>query len=680
MTRERDRRSDAGEDRANASGIAAGKRTLSEALPVQRKSAPGGGLPFMDVMLKSANAQETASAGVAGAAKTLPHLDRIQASFGSAHDLSSVRADVGGAAGAAAAGIGAEAYATGDRVAFQRAPDVHTAAHEAAHVVQQRSGVVSSGVGSEGDAHERQADAIADRVVQGASSADLLPGGAASQATSNAVQLRRVPAGDVAPLVESKPFHDEPANLDAHRAGLKLVIQRAEENLRARDARDGTELYKSYMKEALKDLPRDEIVEPGELMIRKTAALKVIAPELALGDPTLVESGARRGTADKANLRKLVKNAGKIFEEIASGSRDSDIEDVFGAGNVATAKRKYAKAYRELKSMRRDDEILSDRSGFSGEVGLGGYASYHDRIVLMPEAIDNPDEAGSIRIAIHEAMHAGNADVHDSGNYIGSGDAFKSEAASIKLTNAAHFEVVPRRILKLEPTFTGEKFVPAGTTSGGVTAPPLTAAMKAQKACATELREAWSHAIDVAGFVRDVKVKPRLWTRYLDAKRYSTVLRFWSKLMALTIHEKATIVPRSRDQAKLPVSDIDMALVEGVCRRLRNAKGMLPGNEAELTKFEEDNSTAAERTAAHASVDAHHAFLKRLVLGLPNVGPITGDLAGDVNLVTELGTRTWAQILNPAGSDDADDDDDGRARQGRDLPEPHHHEAPQGAG
>jgi hypothetical protein len=77
--------------------------------------------------------------GVAGASSSLPYLDTIQRSFGS-HDVSGTRVQVGGAATEASHAIGAQAYATGDRVAFAAAPDLHTAAHEAAHVVQQRAG------------------------------------------------------------------------------------------------------------------------------------------------------------------------------------------------------------------------------------------------------------------------------------------------------------------------------------------------------------------------------------------------------------------------------------------------------------------------------------------------------------------------------------------------------------
>ncbi len=118
---------------------------------------------------------------MSGSGSALPHLDRIQAAFGDGHDLGQVRAHVGGEARASAESMGASAYATGNHIAFQGQPDLHTTAHEAAHVVQQRAGVqLDGGVGQAGDQHERHADAVADRVVRGEPAADLLgaaPGG-----------------------------------------------------------------------------------------------------------------------------------------------------------------------------------------------------------------------------------------------------------------------------------------------------------------------------------------------------------------------------------------------------------------------------------------------------------------------------------------------------------------------
>jgi hypothetical protein len=112
--------------------------------------------------------------GVSGNAQPLPHLDRIQATFGS-HDVRGIQAHVGGPAAEASAAMGASAYATGNAVAFASAPDLHTAAHEATHVVQQRGGVqLKGGVGEAGDPYERQADAVADAAVSGRSAAPLL--------------------------------------------------------------------------------------------------------------------------------------------------------------------------------------------------------------------------------------------------------------------------------------------------------------------------------------------------------------------------------------------------------------------------------------------------------------------------------------------------------------------------
>jgi len=116
-----------------------------------------------------------AQRGTAGTARPLPYLDQIQRSFGSQFDLSGVKAYIGGQAAKAAEQMGADAYTSGDRVAFRATPNLHTAAHEAAHVVQQRSGIhASGGFGAKGDLYERQADVVADSVVAGRYSKNLL--------------------------------------------------------------------------------------------------------------------------------------------------------------------------------------------------------------------------------------------------------------------------------------------------------------------------------------------------------------------------------------------------------------------------------------------------------------------------------------------------------------------------
>jgi hypothetical protein len=123
--------------------------------------------------------------GVQSAHAPLPHFQRIQAAFGG-HDLSNVKAQVGGPAGEANARMGSLGYTVGDRVGFRAPPDVRLAAHEATHVVQQRAGVhLKDGIGRPGDRYEQHADAVADAVVRGESVEPLLdrsPTGAAAPA------------------------------------------------------------------------------------------------------------------------------------------------------------------------------------------------------------------------------------------------------------------------------------------------------------------------------------------------------------------------------------------------------------------------------------------------------------------------------------------------------------------
>ena len=150
-----------------ATPVAAGP---GEGLQLESRAGQAGEL----AAASGAEAQAVAASGVAGAPTALPHQATIQQSFGH-HDLSGVQAHVGGPAAGAAAELGANAFALGQHTAFAEAPDLHTAAHEAAHVVQQRGGVqLAGGVGQAGDRYEQHADAVADRVVQGKSAEDLL--------------------------------------------------------------------------------------------------------------------------------------------------------------------------------------------------------------------------------------------------------------------------------------------------------------------------------------------------------------------------------------------------------------------------------------------------------------------------------------------------------------------------
>lgn len=111
-------------------------------------------------------------APLAGAGRELPHRAKIEASFGVPITAT---AHVGDEAAEACDALDANAFASGEQVAFgDGEPDLWTAAHEAAHTVQQRRGVQLGGVvGEDGDAYERIACEAADRVVAGQSAHDL---------------------------------------------------------------------------------------------------------------------------------------------------------------------------------------------------------------------------------------------------------------------------------------------------------------------------------------------------------------------------------------------------------------------------------------------------------------------------------------------------------------------------
>jgi hypothetical protein len=153
----------------------------------------------------ASNPVSVATAATAGGGGSLPYLDTIQSAFGH-HDIAGIRSHSGNAAAEGAAALGASAFAVGDAVAFASPPDLHTAAHEAAHVVQQRAGLRPDGgsidTGSS-DSLEKHADAVADAVVAGRSAQsilDSLVGGSSAGATATGGVQRK----GTAPTVTSE--------------------------------------------------------------------------------------------------------------------------------------------------------------------------------------------------------------------------------------------------------------------------------------------------------------------------------------------------------------------------------------------------------------------------------------------------------------------------------------------
>lgn len=128
------------------------------------------------------------ASAVAGASESLPWFDRLQRAFGR-HDLTGVRTtrnDV-------PLELRASAVTFGDRIAFGARPSLWLAAHEAAHVIQQRRGVEAAAQGRD-SRYEHHADAVADAVVAG------LPAEALLGPVRNSPPLTAVAQFEVGPM------------------------------------------------------------------------------------------------------------------------------------------------------------------------------------------------------------------------------------------------------------------------------------------------------------------------------------------------------------------------------------------------------------------------------------------------------------------------------------------------
>jgi hypothetical protein len=178
--------------------------------------------------------------GTSGSAAQLPFLDQIQKAFGK-HDVSSVKAYTDPAAIDGSREMGAEAFTTGNQIAFGRAPDLHLVAEEAAHVVQQRAGVsLAGGVGKPDDAYEHHAHAVADAVVAGQSAEPILDMMATTakgeSAPAGLVQMR---AASGPPAGRKDPF-DTLFGTMGHHAVNRVGAVQAELGLRLRKQPGGS--------------------------------------------------------------------------------------------------------------------------------------------------------------------------------------------------------------------------------------------------------------------------------------------------------------------------------------------------------------------------------------------------------------------------------------------------------
>jgi hypothetical protein len=469
------------------------------------------------------------------------------------------------------------------------------------------------------------------------------------------LQRRRLPPSD---HLERLLFHDvggvrtDAPDAAAHRAGIERLIGLAEQEMTAAQRAKVTALSHHGTTAA-----SWAALSVSERDLREADAVMHVRPDLITHDPAHVVIGSRPGTHDAANLASVVAWANVIFARIATGVVDAHIAQVFGAANVAAAKAKYANGRTRMNQLFAmvPPKIMTDRSGYNAEAGVGGVTS-DDQILVQSSVFDDPGSRDSVVTLIHEALHAGNfGDVEDGGGYIYRADEFLTAQPETKLTNAAHFEVVPRRMLGMGAkrfAYPGQTFHPAALPPppgpGPAPPPPVGAApartprQEAIHNVSEAFRISWALTDDLH---RDVLTRllqtPGDWnTADLHprfgagaAPHFSDTVPFLSKVLGMTIHKRASIDPASADPAKQPVTSVDVAISEAVVRKFSQLKDAVPDTEDDAVALENAQASPAERAAA-TTVAAETELLVKLVLRAN--GSVTTSPERDVHVVQTI--------------------------------------------
>ncbi len=266
---------------------------------------------------------------------------------------------------------------------------------------------------------------------------------------------------------------------------------------------------------------------------------------------TVLDANSKVKSADKSKLISTMKDSVKMIEK--SKSDDTNLKLVFGS-KKSKAKTIYDKAKGALNNviLNIDTAISTDYNLDDPETFLGGWADYSSQhIHLDPDIVKVKDPKESKITIIHEASHLADPSVDDKGYYGTKGFEAMSEAK--KITNAAHFEEIPRRKLGKSIYGSGYEFKPGKSKTGA----PLTFEEKVKRQVSEYFRKAWDKASDIHMFLRDVRKEILLGSKTsFNAKKWR-IMQI-SKIMKLTIHEQK--------KSNATITQLDVVLAEGVAR------------------------------------------------------------------------------------------------------------------
>lgn len=570
--------------------------------------------------------------------------------------------------------LGAHAFAHGTDIHIAAGQEKHLP-HEAWHVVQQAQGRVQptrqmkAGFAVNDDAGlEREADIMgaeaqragvekaADR--RASTMQDGFFGTDNEQATATApalqhmpVQMRLPPEAELKGIMRTEitgDFSDihhlvigteDSADQDSHMAGLKTLIRRQLREITNLPDSDAhlQHIWMSIRNVLSRHANIESVIDSGRhyelTTLSKAITDEHVAARLGKPEDYMVKPA---NATEKNNIQSLVNSVDTLFSNV----NDTHLEEIFGVANVATARAKLANGRQWMNYLHATNQIVTDRSGYSVQVRLGGMSAAHIHILLPSTSIDNPDNPFSKAITFHEAMHSGNVDVRDNGGYIGS-PGFREREHGLKLLNAAHYELLAHRLMGQHTELDGPFLPPGATTADGGTVAPLTQTQQALHIVSEKFRKAWTMSLWLRDRFLFVYKNPASWGQpQASGVLTSRSLRYWSKVEQLTVHERPGIDAASPDKAKSPVTQIDLALAESLSRHLAMGSTFVPPTEAaalRITSVYPDGTNWNYVFRLDAEVDA----LLRWMVGWLG---ISGDEERDIKTINELSSKGWADI------------------------------------
>jgi hypothetical protein len=283
------------------------------------------------------------------------------------------------------------------------------------------------------------------------------------------------------------------------------------------DVADRTQIYKRAADAESKLTPADKT--------------KVIA---AMGRANLMLIGAE---GDAANLIRVF------------GTRATDAKSNYGKAKTALAQLK--------KNI--DTNVHTDYNLDDPQVGLGGWGDFRTQTVhLEPDtaAAKDPDDAALT--ILHECMHLADASIGDDGDYYPASAAksagWESQSDDAKVTNAAHYEEIPKRKLGKSVFKANQTFKPGiSAATGGA----VSFETEVRQAASDHLRRAWDAAVDVHRGIRKVRIDTENASSALFTSYEARILEV-SAINKMTIHLQK---PKPHT-----IATLDVTQCEGVAR------------------------------------------------------------------------------------------------------------------